>query len=276
MVELTADPLHPRELIMTLLGGYVWGRRETVWSGGLVTLLTELGFSTGAARAALTRFAGRDLLARTRRGRHIHYRLTDRAKRLLAEGDRRIFSLGTNAGPADAWTMLWHGIPEAQRLERGRLARRLRFLGFGTPQDGLWLSPRDRQREVVPILEEHGIVQHCGVLVGRFAGFPGTTALVQRAWDLESLCERYRAYTSEFKPYARRRGVPRLDDPAAFRVRTRVLHLYRAFPFLDPDLPDELMPDPRARPQAVAVFSSAYEALAAPAQRHFDLVTGRP
>jgi phenylacetic acid degradation operon negative regulatory protein len=260
---------------MTLLAAYVRRHHETVWSGGLVTLLTELGFSTGAARAALMRFADRGLLARVRQGRLIHYRLTGRTERLLAEGDRRIFSLGRDVRAPAAWTLLWHNIPESKRQERGRLARRLRFLGFGTLQDGVWIAPRDRECELLPLLRELGVASHCGILTGRIAGLPDAAALVRAAWDLEALSARYRAYAAEFRPFARRRGAPRLDDAAAFRVRTRVLHLYRAFPFLDPDLPDEQMPDPRARAEAVAVFAGAYETLAVPAQRHFDrAVTG--
>jgi len=259
---------------MTLLGAYVRGHHETLWSGGLVTLLGELGFSTAAARAALTRFARRDLLARVRRGRQIHYRLTERTERVLAEGDRRIFALGTETQAPETWTALWHDIPERQRLERGRLARRLRFLGFGTLRDGLWIAPGDRERELLPLLGELGVEARCELLVGRLAGAPGSTALVRQAWDLDALAARYRAFTDEFGPFARRRGAPRLDDAAAFRVRTRVLHRYRGFPFLDPGLPDALMPDPRARPRAVAVFARAYAALQPPAQRHFDGVMG--
>ena len=52
--------------------------------------------------------------------------------------------------------MLWHTIPEARRLERGRLTRRLRFLGFGPVQDGTWIVPRDRASEVRALLEELG------------------------------------------------------------------------------------------------------------------------
>lgn len=270
---LAAEPLQPQELVMTLLGSYVRPHHEMVWSGGLVTLLTEMGFSTGASRVALTRLVRRGLIARERSGRLIHYRVTERAERVLAEGDRRIFSLGREVTAAEHWTVLWHDIPEAQRLQRGRLARRLRFLGFGTLQDGLWISPHDREREVVPLLEELGVAERAGVVVGDVAAVPGPVALVGRAWDLDALCERYRAFAAEFAPYARRRGAPRTDDREAFLLRTRIVHLYRGFPFLDPDLPDELMPDPRARHKAVDVFHAAYERLAVPAQRHFDAVT---
>ncbi|ADB50575.1 PaaX family transcriptional regulator [Conexibacter woesei] len=270
---LAGQSFQPQELVMTLLGSYVRSRHETVWSGGLVALLEEMGFSTGASRVALTRLVRRDLIARERSGRLIHYRITERADQVLAEGDRRIFSLGRADTLAGGWTMLWHDIPEAQRLERGRLARRLRFLGFGTLQDGLWISPHDREQEVVPLLEELGVAERAGVLVGDVAAMPGTAALVRRAWDLDALCERYRAFAVQFAPHARRRGAPRVDDREAFLVRTRIVHLFRGFPFLDPDLPDELMPDPRARRRAVDVFDAAYERLAEPAQRHFDAVT---
>lgn len=270
---LDAESLQPQDLVMTLLGSYVRGRHETVWSGGLVTLLEEMGFSTGASRVALTRLVRRDLIARERSGRLIHYRITERADHVLAEGDRRIFSLGRAAALTGTWTTLWHDIPERQRLERGRLARRLRFLGFGTLQDGLWVSPHDREAEVVPLLEELQVAEHAAVLVGNVAAMPGPAALVRRAWNLEALCERYRAFTAQFAPHARRRGAPRLDDREAFLVRTRIVHRFRGFPFLDPDLPDELMPDRRARRRAVDVFDAAYAQLAEPAQRHFDAVT---
>lgn len=267
------EPLQPQELVMTLLGSYVRGRHATVWSGGLVELLTEMGFSTGAARVALTRLVRRDLIARERSGRLVHYRVTERAERVLAEGDRRIFTLGRTTATADTWTLLWHDIPEAQRLARGRLARRLRFLGFGTLQDGLWVCPHDRERDVVPLFEELGVGDRVGMLTGRLAGQPGPAAIVRRAWDLDALCERYRAFAAQYAPHARRRGAPRVDDREAFLLRTTIVHRFRAFPFLDPELPDELMPDPAARRAAVDAFHAAYEALAIPAQRHFDLVT---
>src|SRR5215471_14073298 len=89
-----SEPLQPQDLVITLLGTYVRPFGDTVWSGGLVALLEELGFSHGAARVALTRLVRRGLLGRVRSGRLVHYRLTPRCDRLLAEGDGRIFLLG--------------------------------------------------------------------------------------------------------------------------------------------------------------------------------------
>jgi phenylacetic acid degradation operon negative regulatory protein len=269
---LKLEAMQPQELVMTLLGSYVRPFHETVWSGGFVVLLTEMGFSKGSARAALTRLARRNLISRVRTGRLIHYRITDRADHLLAEGDRRIFSLGARTDGANCWTMLWHDIPETQRLERGRLARRLRFLGFGSLQDSLWISPHDRAAEVDPILAELGIAELIGILVGDLIGQQSPQAVVSRAWDVERLDRRYREFADRYKRYGRRNAA-KLDDKEAFLVRTELVHLYRSFPFLDPDLPDELLGDPSARQAAAEAFSTAYARLEAGARRHFDLVT---
>lgn len=262
----------PQSLVITLLGAYVYPDDRLVWSGGLVRLLGELGFSSGAARIALARLTRRDLLARERDGRLVHYRLTPRATVLLDEGERRIFSLGRDARPAGDWTFVWHSIPDERRLERGRLGRRLRFLGFGSLQDGVWISPHDREPEVVTLLEELRLVGHAAVVVGRPASAVDREALVSRAWDLDELARRYRAFEVAFRPHAAS-AANGLGDREAFLVRTRLVHAFRQFPSLDPGLPEELVPTNGDRGEAVGLFHGLYESLAEPAQRHFDAVT---
>jgi phenylacetic acid degradation operon negative regulatory protein len=262
----------PQSLVITLLGAYVHPDDRPVWSGGLVTLLREFGFSEGAARVALARLTRRGLLARVRDGRLVHYRLTARASTLLDEGDRRIFSLGRDLRSAEVWTVLWHAIPEDRRLERARLARRLRFLGFGPLHDGAWISPHDREQEVTALLTELRVVRHAAVLLGRPAGSLGFEPLAARAWDLDELEKRYRSFVLAFEKYAHA-GAEGLDDRVAFLVRTHLVHAFRQFPFLDPGLPDDRMPTNGHRARAVALFDALYESLAEPAQRHFDSIT---
>jgi phenylacetic acid degradation operon negative regulatory protein len=265
----------PQSLVITLLGAYVHPDDKTVWSGGLVKLLGEFDFSAGAARVALARLTRRDLLARMRDGRLVHYRLTPRAAALLEEGDRRIFSLGRDLRAAEAWTILWHAIPEERRLERSRLGRRLRFLGFGPLQDGVWISPHDREGEVAELLEELRLARHAAVLLGRPSGRLDFEALATRAWDLDELAKRYRAFVVAFERDAHG-GRDGHDDRKAFLVRTRLVHAFRQFPFLDPGLPDDLVPTHGHRARAVALFHDLYRSLAEPAQRHFDATTAPP
>jgi phenylacetic acid degradation operon negative regulatory protein len=266
------ESLQPQDLVVTMLGTYVRPFARTVWSGGLVALLGEFGFSDGAARAALTRLVRRDLIARVRSGRLVHYRLTPRCERLLIEGDGRIFTFGRLPADAGPWTVVCHQIPEDRRLERTRLARRLRFLGFGSAQDGVWMAPHDHCTEVAELLEELGVAEFASVFGASVRVGAGLPAMVARAWDLSSLEERYDAFRSGFEGYVN----ASLGDHDAFMVRTRLMHAFRAFAQLDPELPDELAPLSRSRERAVEIFDALYNGLAASSQRHFDAVASAP
>jgi phenylacetic acid degradation operon negative regulatory protein len=263
----------PQDLVMTFLGAYATPRDRPIWSGGLVTLLGDFGFSTGASRVALSRMVARGSLSRVRHGRLVSYRPTSRTVALLEEGDRRIFSLGREPHRAELWTALWHAIPEERRLERARLARRLRFLGFGSVQDGMWISPHDRESEVVSLIASLDVARYAGVMVGRPAEGLDFRALASRAWDLDALDSRYRAFIDEFSSP---RSSGDTDEQEAFHLRTRLVHLFRGFPALDPELPDDLIHAPAHRADAVALFHELYASLAPPAQRHFDAVTSTP
>lgn len=266
------DGLMTQELVVTLLGAYVAPRRRRVWSGGLVRLLGDFGFSPGAARVALGRLVRRELLARVRDGRLVYYELVGRTEHLLTEGDRRIFSFGrSQPTEAEVWTIVWHSVPDDQRLERARLARRLRFLGFGQMQDALWVSPHDRQVEVGGLLRELGVERHAVVILGRPPESLSFPALILGAWDRDDLVNRYTAFVSEFAPY--REQAEDLTDREAFLVRTRLVHLFRDFPFLDPELPSDVMPETHLRAHAVEIFHEVYDRLSGPAFRYFNQMT---
>jgi phenylacetic acid degradation operon negative regulatory protein len=268
-----SEQLQPQDLVITMLGTYVRPYGDRIWSGGLVVLLGELGFSHGAARVALTRLVRRGLIARMREGRLVHYRVTPRADRLLAEGDGRIFSLGHPRDDGSTWTVLWHQIPEDRRLERSRLARRLRFLGFGSVQDSVWVSPHDHSDEVQELLSELDVAVHATTFLARVGAMAGLSTLVSRAWDLSGLVDRYEAFQADFSPFLAGRIRAGLSDAQAFLVRTRVVHQFRGFPLLDPELPEELAPMSQPRERAVATFHELYEQLAEPSQRHFEAIT---
>jgi phenylacetic acid degradation operon negative regulatory protein len=271
-----ALPPRPNELVMTLLGAFVRPHCERVWAGGLVQLLTDFGCSAGAARVALSRMVQRELLGRVKDGRLAHYTLTPRSEEVLAEGDRRIFSLGRERHEAEQWTVLWHTIPEERRTEQARLTRRLRFLGFGSSQDATWISPHDREDEVARLVSSLGVSEYVVVLLGQPAASLAFLPFARRAWDLDHLDARYEAFAREYEPFLSARRRRQLSERDAFVLRTRLTHRFRAFPFLDPELPDEYMPEPRNRSAAVRVFDSLYHELAPAAQRHFELVTQLP
>lgn len=266
-----AAPLQPQRLALTILGAHGRGGRQ-VWSGGLVDALAEFGFSPGAGRVALGRLVRRGLLERSREGRLIHYRLTDAGERLMREGDRRIFSFGRAGRGSGVWTVVWHTIPEEQGLARSRLARRLRFLGFGSLQDGTWVAPHDMAEALGALLEETGVTEHGIVLVGRPAAPPDLDALVRRAWNLEDVARRYDAFAAAAAALA----DPPANDLQAFMARTLVTHLFRQFPSEDPELADDPVGLRPRRERAIGLFDELFARLETPAQRHFDAMTRSP
>jgi phenylacetic acid degradation operon negative regulatory protein len=264
--------MQPQDLVITMCGAHLRRPGGRVWSGGMVDLLGEFGFSTDAARAALSRLVTRGLLARVREGRKVHYTLTPRAQELLADGDRRIFSFGRTAPAADAWTIVWHAVPEDRRVERARLAAGLRFLGFGSVQDATWVAASDREQEVRLLLAGLEVEPYVAVLVGRLSRGSEPALLLSSAWDLDETERVYESFLREFGPHAS--GRTSLSDRDAFVIRTRMLHAFRGFPAIDPELPDSMHAGHERRAAVVATFDAVYARLADQAQAHFVAVTG--
>lgn len=264
----------PQDLVVTLLAIYRQTANPKLWSGGLVRLLKDFGFSQAAARAALSRLVRRGLMRRLKDGRLVFYQMTDRCRRLVEEGDRRILTLGMSDDWDGTWTLLWHSVPDDQPVQRNRLARRLRFLGFRPVQDAIWVSPHRRDRDVLLVVRDLGVDKHVGVLIGTQLPDLPVDELIKRGWDLGELNSRYERFATDYARYRSGRARQRLTDRDAFVLRTRVAHIFWQFATADPDVPDALMPSGRARQRAAATFHDIFDGLATPAQRHFDAATG--
>lgn len=261
--------LQPQDLVLTIFGAHVRRPGQRVWSGGMVEILADLGFTAGAARAALARLVNRDLLARTRDGRRAFYAATRRANALLAEGDARIFSFGRTDPTVELWTVLWHAIPEDQRVNRSRLASRLRFLGFGAVQDATWIAARNREQDVRLLLRQLDIERYASLIVGHMSEDLPPIALVAQAWRLDEARRRYEGFVKEFDGLRTASARDRLSPAELFRSRILLLHRFRGFPSIDPELPKQLDSVRDLRARAVACFDEVYAALEPEATEYF-------
>jgi phenylacetic acid degradation operon negative regulatory protein len=255
----SAPPI--QELIITLVGEYVTGDEE-LWSGGLVQLLEELGFTPAASRIALGRVVSRNLLDRSKDGRRVFYTATPRLRKLLADGHRQTFWFRYPVAPWDGtWTLVWYAIPEEYLLARRRLSRRLAFLGFGALHDGTWLTAHDRAGDVRRVVEALGLTPYVVPLVGRAPTWVDAAAVVARAWDVEEAQRRYAAFLEEFGDLDRDGAAARLTPREAFLARTRVLESFRQIAAFDPKIAeDELLP-PGPRRDAIDCFNRVEDAL---------------
>ena len=265
---IEADGVRAQDLVLTIFGAHVRSG-ELVWSGGVVQTLESVGLTVISARAALARLVNRQLLARRRDGRRVFYSTTPHADALLSQIDRRLFSFGRTQPSVQPWTVLWHAIPESERVARSRFASQLRFLGFGSVQDATWIAARDREQEVLTLLRQLGIERYASVMVGEMSAPQGIAALVAEAWNLEETRERYRQFLADFTVLRGARARERLSDAGAFRSRTLLLHRFRGFPFVDPELPPPVDTVAALRTEVVDCFDEVHAALEPAASRYF-------
>ena len=269
----------PRELIFTLFGEYLLHRRGPVWVGSLIDLLAALEVSEGAVRTALSRMTSRGWLSSERRGRNAFYSLTPQGRKLLEEGERRIYHPTWDEPWDGRWQLVSYSVPEEERSLRDRLRRRLSWIGFGSLGNGLWITPHDaagRVREVVDELEIHDRVE---VFEGRHLGFSDARRLVRRCWDLPEVHDRYVDFIDrhlpEFERFREERAEGRLAAEDAYVHRFDLVHEYREFPLVDPYLPGELLPDDWAGGCAAGLFRALHDLLEEPARAHLEDVLGR-
>ncbi|MGH9062792.1 MAG: PaaX family transcriptional regulator [Acidimicrobiales bacterium] len=262
----------PQHLLTTLLGDY-WGtNREHLPSAALVRLLAEFGVTSTGARAALSRLSRRGLLESSKVGRRTYYGLTSRAAEVLAEGTRRILSFGRSNRPwGGRWTVVAFSLPEEQRDLRHTLRTRLRWLGFAPLYDGMWVSPREDDDEVVLVLAELGVgtatVMSAVVTSGSpVVGNPGS------AWDLKGLRRTYAGFIAGYTPLRDRVRSGVVGASEALVARTEVMDSWRNFPNLDPELPDTLLPPHWPRLAAREIFVEVYDGLAPLAEARFRQV----
>jgi phenylacetic acid degradation operon negative regulatory protein len=266
----------PQHLLMTLLGDYWFGRSDKIPSAGLVDLLGEFGISAASARAALGRLARRGLLQSSKSGRHTFYGLTPRPIQVLEEGLCRILSFG--AEPAAPWDGTWlvvaFSVPEGQRDIRHALRVRLRFQGFASLYDGVWVSPRSDSSGAESILSDLGVetatVLRSSVIYPPVSG-PGHPL---SAWDLDELREAYDDFIDEFSPLLERVRLGQVTASEALIARTSVMDTWRQFPRVDPEFPSGALPEGWPRQRSREIFMQVYDGLGPLAEMRVQQVIG--
>jgi len=262
---------NPQHLIVTLLGDY-WSRcTEHLPSAALVALASEFGITSTSARAALSRLARRGLLESSKSGRRTSYGLTPRAARVLNEGFARIVDFGLHHGPWNgSWSVVIFSVPEDQRDVRHTLRNQLRWLGFAPLYDGVWVSPRADVQQTARVLERFGVAS-ATLLVSHVAHAINDGEPLS-AWDIDSLRESYMQFVDRFGPLLDRIDAGDVGLAEALVERTRVMDVWRQFPNLDPELPEDVLGEAWPRDDARAIFARVYDALGPLAEMRFRQV----
>jgi phenylacetic acid degradation operon negative regulatory protein len=272
--------IRPQSMMFTLYGDYIIHRGGEVWVGTLIQIAAQFGLSEQAMRSSLSRMSRNGWLRVRRIGNRGYYSLTARSKRLLEEGAQRIFV--RRAGAWDGrWRVLSYSIPERRREVRDELRKQLTWMGFGPLSSGTWVTPHPLEGEVAGLVERLGIREMVEMFAARHLGFADDGTLAQRCWDLAALNARYAAFVARYEPrnavhqqrLARGEAVP---ESECFVERFLLLHEYRRFFFLDPELPAELLPAGWLGGAAAQLFQTYHALLAERANAYLDSVFEAP
>jgi phenylacetic acid degradation operon negative regulatory protein len=249
-----------RSMLLTVLGEYVLPAGEGVWQETLIGALGSLDYKPQAARQALARSVTGGWLRTERHGRRARVHLTGEAREMLSSGAERIYGFGGPWAWDGRWLLVVVRVPEERRDVRHLIRSRLAWAGFGSLGNGLWITPHvEREAEVarVPGAELLSFRAEFGSI-----GEPAK--VVADAWDLREVSDRYREFIRRFE------RLRPASPQAAFRAQTELVHTWRKFPFLDPDLPPETLPARWPRTRAQQVFAERYAQWDAPAKAWFE------
>lgn len=255
-----------RSLLLTVLGEFVLDHAEPVWNAALLRAMEALGIREVTARQAITRSAAEGWLERDRVGRQARWRLSAPTRELLVRGRDRIYNFeGIATGWDGRWLVVVVRVPEGRRDHRHQLRTRLAWAGFGSLGQGLWISPRlEREREALEALRDLDPAAQATSFVASHGGIGSEPELVVAGWGgLDQLDAHYRAFIAAFATLE-----PRGPDEV-FVAQTRMVHQWRKFPFLDPGLPERLLPPGWSGVRAREVFRCHHRRWAEPARAWF-------
>jgi phenylacetic acid degradation operon negative regulatory protein len=243
-----------RSLLLTVLGEFVLPLDHPVWTSTLIDVLAACDVEEKAARQALARTAADGWIAAERDGRRTRWSLTPAGRTLLTEGAERIYGFAAEVPTWDGrWLVLTVSVPENQRHLRHQVRTRLAWAGLGSPVPGVWISANpEREAEAKEIFANLGLAEGVFSFVGPFAGIGSPMSLVAQAWDLADVAAHYVSFIDFATALA---PVSDLDFVVA---QASLVHEWRRMPFIDPQLPRDLLPPDWIGRDAVALFRARH------------------
>jgi phenylacetic acid degradation operon negative regulatory protein len=149
---------------------------------------------------------------------------------------------------------------------RHRFRTQLAWEGFGSLGGGLWITPHvEREVELTHREDEGAELLSFRAELGAL-GDP--ERVIAEAWELDAVAEAYRAFIDRFA-----RVRPKSPE-SVFAAQTMLVHEWRKFPFLDPDLPESILPARWPRDRAVDVFRERHEQWRETSQEYFRSLEG--
>ena len=264
-----------RSMIFTIYGDYIHHYGNRIWIGSLIRLLKEFGHNDQAARVAVSRMMKQGWLQSEKQDNRSYYFLTEQGISRIEEAGNRIFKLNPIEWDGK-WRVLMYTIPEEKRHIRDELRQELLWSGFGSFSNACWISPNNLEKEVKLLIEKYDISEYVDFFISEYIGPKDNHTLVEKSWPLEQVVEKYEEFIIKYSKQfiANQEIIKRgeMSDADCFVERTKLVHEYRKFLFIDPGLPKELLPENWNGTLAASLFNQYYQVLAEPASRFFESI----
>ena len=222
-------------IIRTITGLYIRHEKTPVARTRIVELAHAAGVSVPAAQTAISRLIDREVLEAAQSST---LRVSSAAQQMFERGTRRIFTPRQMSG-SDPWCLVAYSLPETLRSVRHQVRKHFLQLGGGTLGSGLWIFPEYLREEVSAVLNALGAREHATLFTAQQPYFPGTPQQAAgQWWDLERLGTLHRAFLESTASLDSSDIAP----PSAYRGYVTMVDSWRALPYLDPGLPEFMLP----------------------------------
>jgi phenylacetic acid degradation operon negative regulatory protein len=270
VAQQAGDHLQARSLLFNLWGDYIQHVGGEARYSTLARYLAEFGISEAALRQALSRMTRQGWLQTRRVAARSCYSLTERGRRRMAEACRRVYT------PVDTpwdgqWRMLVYTLPKELRVTREDLRRELTWTGLAPLASRTWISPNPLEEAIAELVQRYDIAPYAATFTARHTGPDTPQQLVARCWDLQAITEGYDRFLAYWRPRMEQyRATESLPDDRCFVEKIELVHDYRKFLFVDPGLPQELLPAGWRGLDARRLFQEYYNLLEPGARRFAD------
>lgn len=264
-----------RSMIFTIYGDYIRHYGNVIWTGSLIRLLKAFGHNEQSVRAAVSRMGKQGWVQSTKKGNKSYYSLTERGRARMEEASKRIYK--SSAPDWDGqWRILVYTIPEEKRHLRDELRKELTWSGFGLLSNSCWITPNPLEEEVKRLVDKYDIHDYVSFFQASYVGMGEQNNMVDKCWDLNEVNKQYNhfidVYREKYNTAKSRLENGAMTDSDAFVQSAMLVHQYRKFLFVDPNLPRELLPEEWLGDKASALFTDFYQMLSIPATRFFESV----
>ncbi|WP_106496352.1 phenylacetic acid degradation operon negative regulatory protein PaaX [Lentibacillus sp. Marseille-P4043] len=264
-----------RSMIFTLYGDYIRHYGNAIWIGSLIRLLEEFGHNEQSVRAAISRMNKQGWVQSEKVGNKSYYSLTEDGKARMEEASKRIYKSKSPSWDGK-WRMLVYTIPEEKRHLRDELRKELVWSGFGLLSNSCWITPNPLEEQINRLVTKYEIGEYVSFFRSTYEGMSSNEDLVTKCWDIDDVNERYSQFIQEYsqKYVIDKNKIEKgeMSEGSCFVECALLVHQFRKFLFIDPNLPEELLPAKWLGDSASSLFADYYQLLQKPATRFFESV----